>query len=291
MNESRRFYLTVAATKVLASVAEDQPTLGRALCLMFKEQVLGEEAHLDGESPEVCTMMHILALTPYPSPRQKENKQESVPHTPSKEINKEKTHTPPEPTLAVADLFKKFWSAYPRKVGKTTCLSKFERIFKGKAPAEQRSLLERMLSAIRPQPGTTKEQCLDCIAYTRVIDAIRHLGAKKVTMVTKATPITPTDYIPDEDDPDAKSEGIIVAAPASATEWKREYHNQRKLLRGIEYKMAVLLEKGWSLTAIKERLHLSDRVLKRKVKNLQVRFAQCFSGYKAHLAKMGQGKS
>ena len=158
MNESRRFYLTVAATKVLASVAEDQPTLGRALCLMFKEQVLGEEAHLDGESPEVCTVMHILALTPYPSPRQKENKQESVPHTPYKEINKEKTHTPPEPTLAVADLFKKFWSAYPRKVGKTTCLSKFERIFKGKAPAEQRSLLERMLSAIATQSRSSQWQ-------------------------------------------------------------------------------------------------------------------------------------
>ena len=149
----------------------------------------------------------------------------------------------------------------------------------------------KTLDEIRPQPGTTKEQCLDCIAYTRVLNAIKHLNTKRVTMVTKAMPITPTDYIPDEDDPDAKSEGIIVAAPASATEWKREYHNQRKLLRGIEYKMAVLLEKGWSLTAIKERLHLSDRVLKRKVKNLRVRFAQCFSGYKAHLAKTDRPES
>ena len=158
MNESRRFYLSAAATKVLKTAADDDATLGRALCLMFKAQLLGEAVSLDGESPEVRTLMRVIASTPYPSPRQKENKQESVPRTPYKEINKEKTHTPPEPTLAVADLFKKFWSAYPRKVGKTTCLSKFERIFKGKAPAEQRSLLERMLSAIATQSRSSQWQ-------------------------------------------------------------------------------------------------------------------------------------
>ena len=151
----------------------------------------------------------------------------------------------------------------------------------------------KTLDEIRPQPGTTKEQCLDRIAYTRVLNAIKHLNTKRVAMVTKATPITPTDYIPDEDDPDAKSEGIIVAAPASRlkAEWKSTYKNNRQTLWGVEKKIAVLLEQGYSHTAIRKRLGLSEEGYRRKIKNLQVRFAQCFSGYKAHLAKMGQGKS
>ena len=154
MNESRRFYLTVAATKVLASVAEDQPTLGRALCLMFKEQVLGEEARLDGESPEVCTVMHILALTPYPSPRQKENKQESVPHTPYKEINKEKTHTPPEPYISIKRaerFFERFWQVYPRKVGKEAAKRKFLNLLHRLTETQAFILVKKMLDAIEVQ--------------------------------------------------------------------------------------------------------------------------------------------
>ena len=151
----------------------------------------------------------------------------------------------------------------------------------------------KTLDEIRPQPGTTKEQCLDCIAYTRVLNAIKHLNTKRVTMVTKATPITPTDYIPDEDDPDAKSEGIIVPAPASRlkAEWKDTYHNKRQTLWGVEKKIAVLLEQGYSHTAVRMRLKLSKVVYRRKIENLQLRFAQCFSGYKAHLAKTDRPES
>jgi len=154
MNESRRFYLSVAATKVLASAANNDTTLGRALCLLFKDQILGEKFIIARESPEVGILMHVLSLHPYPSPRQKENKQESSPQTPCKEINKEKTQIPPEPYISIKRaerFFERFWQVYPRKVGKEAAKRKFLNLLHRLTETQAFILVKKMLDAIEVQ--------------------------------------------------------------------------------------------------------------------------------------------
>lgn len=160
------------------------------------------------------------------------------------------------------------------------------RIFDSRALAEDvRSYaFEKALASldhIRPQAGTTKEKCLECIAFSRVLDAIKHINTRKVAMVVNAVPVSPTDYIPDEDDASDESEGIALELPEIPL-WKSEYYRERRQLRGLEYKIAIRLENGLSLERIQWELGLSRGMLKRKVKNLRVRFAQCFRGYKAY---------
>ena len=161
MNESRRFYLSVAATKVLASAANNDTTLGRALCLLFKDQILGEKFIIARESPEVGILMHVLSLHPYPSPRQKENKQESSPQTPCKEINKERDSTPTRSSHSLKraeELFEIFWQAYPRKVSKQPAKRKFIILMRELDEAGASKLLEQMLSAIATQSRSSQWQ-------------------------------------------------------------------------------------------------------------------------------------
>ena len=128
------------------------------LAILFAHHLEGVSPAPEGESPEVQLMLKLIsgefAPPPYSPPMEKENKKETSPQTPCKEINKERVLSPSRSCISInraEELFQSFWSAYPRKVGKQAARRKFAAIMRKLDEAEASALLSRMLKAVNAQ--------------------------------------------------------------------------------------------------------------------------------------------
>ena len=152
----KRFTILGRTTDALKEV--DEATRTRVLAILFAHHINGITPSPEEETPEVRIVLKIIAnefaIPPYSPPIEKENKQESSPQTPLKEINKERDSTPTRSYISikrVEELFESFWQAYPRKVGKQAAKRKFTTIMHRLDEAAAVKLLKRMLGAVETQ--------------------------------------------------------------------------------------------------------------------------------------------
>lgn len=99
------------------------------------------------------------------------------------------------------------------------------------------------LPEIRPQPGKTLAECLEALACLRVIDACRQFSIRKARMLREAAPVSPTDAMPEGDEPfpvemllpashDAMDEIVNELDAHFLPDWVRELRRVRYSLRG-----------------------------------------------------------
>ena len=159
----KRFTILGRTTEALKEI--DEATRTRVLAILFAHHIGGITPNPEEESPEVRIVLKLIsnefANPPYPPPIEKENKQESSPQTPCKEINKERDSTPTRSSHSLKraeELFEIFWQAYPRKVSKQPAKRKFIILMRELDEAGASKLLERMLSAIATQSRSSQWQ-------------------------------------------------------------------------------------------------------------------------------------
>lgn len=163
------------------------------------------------------------------------------------------------------------------------------------------------LPNLHPQPGKTMENCIEALACLRVIDAYRSLKMDKERNVREATPVTPTDTMPDEDAhqvemmlPDSCDAVDRLVAEIDAhfvPEWVREFRRVRNSLYGRDRELAnaILAEADRTVEygrtnrvnrqSLRAKLRMSRREYDYRLGRLRRRFRKAWDLFKDYYTK------